>query len=300
METIPTHVEVTPQLLKRLAQASAKADKTYSHQLEALSKVFGASNYRHFKAATEAPRPPKVAPVPQQRIAPDLLMSLVLSTLNLGAQDITYYAQAMGFPEVPQPQYDSWLARHYSEPLNPSQCHHLWAKYQFQCFTRAIALVILEEDDSQDNILECRSNSRHSVDITDKLLSLSLKEFQALEDNQYNSDSLATSVLAKQKHEGPYAVRVESYLEQWLESHCMPARSTLTETDWTEIRSRYQAQPYEVSWSKTYCATGTITVKALGPGAAEEAALDQIGDLTGSMQYDPDQDTAEAYWVGGE
>jgi hypothetical protein len=50
---------------------------------------------------------------------------------------------------------------------------------------------------------------------------------------------------------------------------------------------------YEVSWAKTYYATGTEVVEAYNETEAENIVLDNIGDYTGSMQYDPNEDYSE-------
>lgn len=52
---------------------------------------------------------------------------------------------------------------------------------------------------------------------------------------------------------------------------------------------------YNVDWSKTYVVTGTVELEAESISEAETYALwDIIGDLEGSMQYVPDQDTGHA------
>jgi hypothetical protein len=50
---------------------------------------------------------------------------------------------------------------------------------------------------------------------------------------------------------------------------------------------------YEVSWAKTYYATGTEIVEAESEEKAEEMVMDSIGEFTGSMQYDPNEDYVE-------
>ena len=50
---------------------------------------------------------------------------------------------------------------------------------------------------------------------------------------------------------------------------------------------------YEVSWAKTYYATGTEIVEADSEEVAEAKVMDRIGDYTGSMQYDPSADYVE-------
>ena len=48
---------------------------------------------------------------------------------------------------------------------------------------------------------------------------------------------------------------------------------------------------YKVMWSKAYYASGTIEVEAEHEDDAhDKVAYDLIGDLEGSMQYDPDGD----------
>jgi hypothetical protein len=50
---------------------------------------------------------------------------------------------------------------------------------------------------------------------------------------------------------------------------------------------------YEVSWAKTYYATGTEIVEAESEEKAEAMVMDSIGEFTGSMQYDPNEDYVE-------
>jgi len=50
---------------------------------------------------------------------------------------------------------------------------------------------------------------------------------------------------------------------------------------------------YKVRWSKTYYVSGELDVKAYTRKQAEEIVSKQIGDLTGSMQYDPNEDYIE-------
>ena len=52
---------------------------------------------------------------------------------------------------------------------------------------------------------------------------------------------------------------------------------------------------YDVQWSKTYYISNVIEVDADSIEEAEKKVLDMIGDLEGSMQYDPDQDYVEGY-----
>ena len=48
---------------------------------------------------------------------------------------------------------------------------------------------------------------------------------------------------------------------------------------------------YKVMWSKAYYASGVVEVEAEHPDDAhDKVAHEQIGDLEGSMQYDPDGD----------
>ena len=51
---------------------------------------------------------------------------------------------------------------------------------------------------------------------------------------------------------------------------------------------------YKVRWSKTYYVSGELDVKAFNREHAELIVSEQIGDLTGSMQYDPNEDYIEA------
>ena len=48
---------------------------------------------------------------------------------------------------------------------------------------------------------------------------------------------------------------------------------------------------YQVMWSKAYYATGVVEVEAEHEDDAhDKVAYDLIGDLEGSVQYDPDGD----------
>lgn len=51
---------------------------------------------------------------------------------------------------------------------------------------------------------------------------------------------------------------------------------------------------FAVDWSKTYYASGTVYVTANSEEEAERMALDELGDYTGNMQYDPNEDYVEA------
>ena len=51
---------------------------------------------------------------------------------------------------------------------------------------------------------------------------------------------------------------------------------------------------YSVDWAKTYVASGTVIVAAFNKEDAEQMVLEKIGDLQGSMQYDPNEDYVEA------
>jgi hypothetical protein len=51
---------------------------------------------------------------------------------------------------------------------------------------------------------------------------------------------------------------------------------------------------FDVAWSKTYYATGTQRVKARTHLEAQLKVEDMIGDLEGSIQYDPECDTVES------
>ena len=53
---------------------------------------------------------------------------------------------------------------------------------------------------------------------------------------------------------------------------------------------------YTVNWAKTYYATGTEYVEAESQEAAEAKIEESIGDLAGSMQYDPNEDYVETVY----
>lgn len=46
---------------------------------------------------------------------------------------------------------------------------------------------------------------------------------------------------------------------------------------------------YEVEWINNYYATGTIVVEATTKEHAKQMVADKVGDLTGNMQYDPNE-----------
>ena len=52
---------------------------------------------------------------------------------------------------------------------------------------------------------------------------------------------------------------------------------------------------YEVTWSKTYYASGLVEVEANSSKDAEDIVRDRMGDYEGSMQYDADKDFVESY-----
>ena len=56
------------------------------------------------------------------------------------------------------------------------------------------------------------------------------------------------------------------------------------------------SQPkWNVAWTKTYIASGTVVVEADTKEEAETTGLwAVIGDLEGSMQYIPEEDTGDA------
>ena len=52
-------------------------------------------------------------------------------------------------------------------------------------------------------------------------------------------------------------------------------------------------ETYKVSWSKTYYASGTVSIEATNEEEAERIALENIGNYEGGMQYDPNEDYVE-------
>jgi len=56
---------------------------------------------------------------------------------------------------------------------------------------------------------------------------------------------------------------------------------------------------YAVSWSKTYYASGEKIIEAKGEEEAQEMVREIIGNLEGSMQYDPNEDYVEAFELVG-
>lgn len=57
---------------------------------------------------------------------------------------------------------------------------------------------------------------------------------------------------------------------------------------------RETTMKFTVNWSKTYCATGSLVVEAADKAAAESIVANRIGDLVGSVQYVPAEDTVDA------
>lgn len=51
---------------------------------------------------------------------------------------------------------------------------------------------------------------------------------------------------------------------------------------------------FDVRWCKTYNSTGVERVTAATAEEAEQLVSDRIGDLEGSMQYEPDWNEVEA------
>ena len=54
-------------------------------------------------------------------------------------------------------------------------------------------------------------------------------------------------------------------------------------------------QRYFVSWSKTYYANGEQIVEANSKAEAEGMVEENIGDLEGSLQWNPNQNIIEAF-----
>jgi len=52
---------------------------------------------------------------------------------------------------------------------------------------------------------------------------------------------------------------------------------------------------YRVEWSKTYYRSGEEFVEAESSREAEEVVRARLGDLVGSMQYDPEGDMIDAW-----
>ena len=52
---------------------------------------------------------------------------------------------------------------------------------------------------------------------------------------------------------------------------------------------------YEVTWSKTYYASGSVEIEADSNEEAEDIVRERMGDYEGSMQYDADKDFVESY-----
>ena len=52
---------------------------------------------------------------------------------------------------------------------------------------------------------------------------------------------------------------------------------------------------YAVTWSKTYYAHGEEVIEANSRVEAEEMVEENLGDYEGSMQWNPDENTVEAF-----
>ena len=52
---------------------------------------------------------------------------------------------------------------------------------------------------------------------------------------------------------------------------------------------------YEVMWSKTYYASGSVEIEANSNKEAEDIVRNRMGDYEGSVQYDADKDFVESY-----
>lgn len=54
---------------------------------------------------------------------------------------------------------------------------------------------------------------------------------------------------------------------------------------------------FAVSWCKTYYSHGETIIEANSRVEAEEIAENNIGDYEGSMQWNPDETTVEAFFL---
>ena len=68
--------------------------------------------------------------------------------------------------------------------------------------------------------------------------------------------------------------------------------------EWEEEENRKKEEAgqewYIITWTKTYYASGDFEILAKNEEDAIEKAKDQLGDMEGSMQYNPDGDIVEA------
>ena len=154
------------------------------------------------------------------------------------------------------------------------------------------------------------------VNLAEEILRLSYTDLLILKDKDETSDQLAGYTIEKYKHNEPYDVIVTDALIDWLklyydvtlppelfdmihtveEKEKAARESGFPPKKWKEIQDELLVEKsFRVTWSKTYVASGDETVTARSSKEAREKILDEIADLTGSMQYCPDQDTAEAY-----
>jgi hypothetical protein len=189
----------------------------------------------------------------------------------------------------------AWLTSHFPKEHQ----HHLTKHYLSLGFKpQLFAGVQLQTTLANDSIVDKEPFLRYA-DVTYDVLSLSISDLHALQDNDETSDALVSTSIDTWGHTDCFACRIESALSDWLAVFGF-SPDTLTPAQWASVRNHYNLtndMEWEVNWSKTYIATGTVRVTASSPKDAERQVLDRIGDLEGSMQYLGDEDTAEAHPV---
>lgn len=84
-------------------------------------------------------------------------------------------------------------------------------------------------------------NENVEFDATKAFLSLSLKQVQSFQQNNYDSDELANDLQARKDHSGPFEVDVE--IDYWLEQNGFPERKLLSENKLQQLRSIFGVSP---------------------------------------------------------
>jgi len=77
-------------------------------------------------------------------------------------------------------------------------------------------------------------------DVTEKFLSLSLKELVHFKFNNYDSDYMADDLPERQAHNGPFEVDMEPEVEDFFEAHGILEWGNLTEDQLQDLRDQYE------------------------------------------------------------
>lgn len=176
---------------------------------------------------------------------------------------------------------------------------------------RIYARVQLQKTLSNDSIVDLEEHER-IVDVTDEIMALPFPMLSELEDNDETSDALVAGYIEKWGHRDCFTCHITEALSTWLSyfGHCLYSGlaldvkggwggflpiKPLTQEAWAEIREKFcTIRNYEVTWSKLYGASGTLTVQAKSAKEAEGIVYDRLGDLEGSLQYLADKDEVSA------